>query len=66
MGNSSSKNDDPTKRLAPPKPGQIDVSELFIRKRYQEMERLDAEYRKDLARYQYLKTGGRIGSPLTS
>jgi hypothetical protein len=46
--------------------GQIDVSELFIRKRYQEMERLDAEYRKDLARYQYLKTGGRIGSPLTS
>lgn len=27
MGSSSSKEDDPTKRLAPPKPGQIDVSD---------------------------------------
>ena len=45
---------------------QIEVSELFIRKRYQEMEKLDDEYRKDLARYKYLKAGGQVGGPVTS
>lgn len=45
---------------------QIDDSELFIRKRYQEMEKLDVEYHRELARYRYLKNGGKVGSPVTS
>lgn len=46
--------------------GQIYASELFIRKRSQEMEKLDDEYRKELARYRYLKAGGQIGAPVAS
>ena len=45
---------------------QIDDSELFIRKRYQDMDKLDTEYRQELDRYRFLKGGGEVGAPLTS